>query len=587
MDSLFKKMTDGIVNRSMSVEGETLRSKWQNTGLLEGLKTKHDTDSMVRMLENQAKELLRESTTMAAGDVEGFAAVAFPLVRRTFGQLLADKVVSVQPMSLPSQLIFFLDFKFNHAKTHAGAVVGESLYGGGKLGKGITEGVSLSGDNAEKSFYAMNQGYSSPSASISLTGHSTIGEGYICSSSWPDAGDVGQLGDEISGSQDQRAVSFDPDVLSDGTYYYKRFLIQLSAAQWNTVNLDNVIAMDLATTNMSGSTVVRRLTRINSRTSYQFAMVLRDVNNVWPNLGAAPTITFQYSHKDQFTAADALGAVKGSHQWYLEALSGTDQDFPEINLHVDSVDIRAVTKKLKVEWTPEVGQDLDAYHNLDAEVELTGILSEQIALEIDREILKDLLVGATAGTYYWSRQPGKFVEKLTGRPIDRSPTSMSTYPDFTGTVNAWYETLLETVNDVSAQIHRKTLRGGANFLICGPEVANVLEFTSGFRANVTHDVDKGSAGVLNIGSVSKKWEIYVDPYFPRAVILVGRKGAGFLESGYVYAPYVPLQVTPTIFDPDTFTPRKGVLTRYGKRMVRPDMYGIVVVEDLLGGMSYA
>jgi len=158
----------------------------------------------------------------------------------------------------------------------------------------------------------------------------------------------------------------------------------------------------------------------------------------------------------------------------------------------------------------------------------------------------------------------------------------SAAPDFTGTVSEWYETLIETINDVSAQIHRKTLRGGANFVVCSPEVANILEFTSGFRASVTADQDKGTIGAVKSGSLSKKFDVFVDPYFPRNVILVGRKGGSFLESGYVYAPYVPLQVTPTIFGTEDFVPRKGVMTRYAKKMVRPDMYGLVVVRGLLG-----
>ena len=215
---------------------------------------------------------------------------------------------------------------------------------------------------------------------------------------------------------------------------------------------------------------------------------------------------------------------------------------------------------------------------MDAEVELTSILSEQIALEIDREIVNDLIQGATAGTYYWSRSPGLFLDRVSGLEIGATSAS----PDFTGTVSAWYETLIETMNDVSAQIHRKTLRGGANFVVTSPEVANILEFTAGFRANVTHEDDKGTIGAVNVGSMSKKWDIYVDPYFPRNLILIGRKGGSFLESGYVYAPYVPLHVTPTIFGTEDFVPRKGVMTRYAKKMVRPDMYGLVVVRGLLG-----
>ena len=240
----------------------------------------------------------------------------------------------------------------------------------------------------------------------------------------------------------------------------------------------------------------------------------------------------------------------------------------------------AVTKKLKAKWSPELAQDLNAYHNLDAEVELTSVLSEQIALEIDQEILSDLVNGATGGTLYWSRLPGKFVNREDG-----SILGSSLFPDFTGTVSEWYETLLETVNEVSARIHRKTLRGGANFLVTSPELANILEFTAGFRAAATVDEDGGSWGVKQVGSISRKMDIYVDPYFLRNVILVGRKGNSFLESGFVYAPYVPLQVTPTIFGTEDFVPRKGVMTRYAKKMVRPDLYGLVVCVDLVNSQT--
>ena len=284
---------------------------------------------------------------------------------------------------------------------------------------------------------------------------------------------------------------------------------------------------------------------------------------------------FGFGIDDNFTAGGAVGSVVGATAWELE----NNGNIPEIDIKVDSVAVTAMTKKLKAKWTPELGQDLNAYHNLDAEVELTSILSEQVALEIDQEILTDLIKGAQAGTYYWSRSPGLFVRKDTGREIGAA----SAAPDFTGTVSEWYETLLETVNDISAQIHRKTLRGGANFLVTSPEVANILEFTAGFRATVTADDTKGQAGAVKVGTLNNKWDIHVDPYFPRNVVLVGRRGSGFLESGYVYAPYVPLQVTPTIFGTEDFVPRKGVMTRYAKKMVRPDMYGLVIVRDLLGG----
>ena len=281
----------------------------------------------------------------------------------------------------------------------------------------------------------------------------------------------------------------------------------------------------------------------------------------------------QYPAKD--TATDAAGT--GVIDTFSMLLENTGE-IPEIDIKVDSTAITAQTKKLKAKWTPELGQDLNAYHNLDAEVELTSILSEQIALEIDREIIADLVNGATAATYYWSRSPGLFVNRETGAELGAA----SAAPDFTGTVSEWYETLIETINDVSAQIHRKTLRGGANYVVVSPEVANVLEFTAGFRANVTADADKGEIGAVKVGSLSRKFDVIVDPYFPRNIVLVGRRGSSFLESGYVYAPYVPLQVTPTIFGVEDFVPRKGVMTRYAKKMVRPDMYGLVIVRGLLG-----
>ena len=340
------------------------------------------------------------------------------------------------------------------------------------------------------------------------------------------------------------------------------------------VNMDNLIAVT-PTTAITSGTIQRRLTRINPDEQTKVIVVAaaasgQDLDLLVASLTAVNN--WDAPINDAFTAGGATGAVVGESPWALENSAA----IPEIDIKVNSVSVEAKTKKLKAKWSPELGQDLNAYHNMDAEVELTGILSEQIALEIDQEILNDLIQGAKGNVRYWSRSAGKFVNRTTGLEVGASGT-----PDFTGTVSEWYETLIETVNDVSAQIHRTTVRGGANFLVCGPEVANVLEFTAGFRANVTADSNKGTAGAMNVGSISKKFDIWVDPYFPRNVVLVGRKGNSFLESGYVYAPYVPLQVTPTIFGVEDFVPRKGVMTRYGKKMVRPDMYGLVIVQDLV------
>jgi len=561
--SVLEKLTEGIVDRDLSKDGAAILNKWEQTGLLEGLTTDQEKNHMSRLLENQAKELLREASSMAGGDVEGFAAVAFPIVRRVFGGLIANELVSVQPMSLPSGLIFFLDFTTNNSGRAGADSAPQSVYGGGVTGKDIATGVT----DLEESgggMYNLNSGYSSPTGSSGPT----LGATSLTASL------VSDLSEEH-----KKAIRYDADILADGDAQIIQLTAALGLAVTQYMNLEDLIAVTC--TDLAGDDkLVRRLTTRDGGT-LTLTFVAPDGALT---VAAGQTKTLVYPVKDQFTTSGlALGAVAGADPWGLEG-AGTGDDFdglardviPEIDIKVDSIAVTAVTKKLKAKWSPELGQDLNAYHNLDAEVELTSILSEQIALEIDQEILNDLVKGATAGTYYWSRRPGKFVDRVNGTTLS-DPAA-----DFTGTVSEWYETLLETINDVSAQIHRKVLRGGATFVVCSPEVANILEFTAGFRAKVTHDDDKGTAGAVNVGTLSGKWDILVDPYFPRNVILVGRKGSNFLESGFVYAPYVPLQVTPTIFGPEDFTPRKGVMTRYAKKMVRPDMYGLVICQDLLG-----
>jgi len=601
--SVLEKLTEGIVRRDVSKEGQALLAKWEKTGLLEGITNESQKNGMAVLLENQAKELLREASSMAAGDVEGFASVAFPIVRRVFGGLIANDLVSVQPMSLPSGLIFFLDFV--HSADRHDVLQDESIYGGNVVASELTGGVDLVGLGANSNhgaltggqpgaggFYDFGNAVASPSGSLPNGSHTCV------------------VGSNILGTQvaisaltdaQKRALNYDPDVLGGtSTDLICTIQVTISAADMLKINFDQLHAVGLQHTTAlldANTRIIRRLTMRGTlpATGDRTAATLKETTLTLffhgdSAMTAANVATdaekarLSYPAADSILASDALGSVKASELLLEGAGNGnsatsltTNDVIPEIDIKVDSIAVTAVTKKLKAKWTPELGQDLNAYHNLDAEVELTGILSEQIALEIDREILGDLVKGATAGTRYWSRAPGLFVDS---KGAELGATSAS--PDFTGTVSEWYETLIETINDVSAQIHRKTLRGGANFVVCSPEVANILEFTSGFRASVTADADRGDIGAVKTGSLSKKFDVMVDPYFPRNVLLVGRRGNSFLESGYVYAPYVPLQVTPTIFGQEDFVPRKGVMTRYAKKMVRPDMYGIVIVRGLLG-----
>ena len=585
--SVLERLTEGIINRDLSKEGAALYSKWEKTGLLEGIGDDRNRQTMAVLLENQAKELLREASSMSAGDVEGFASVAFPIVRRVFGGLIANDLVSVQPMSLPSGLIFFLDFT-RPGRTIDGRTGGvlnpneQSVYGGGKIASQITGGVDLTGNNGETGFYNLVNGYSSPH-SASVVGN--IGSlGFVASGSVSNSGVITH---GVSGPASytdaviEQILRYDVDLL--GTDFA---VMTGSIAELGQLNREDLVTIKLCANEDVVATQARRLTQLDPVTAGNLVFVTTAASSS-AMTGAATafsTVTaLTWSIDDNFTNGGALGSVLGLPDWGLEGAGsgdtavGSADAIAEIDIKVDSIPVTAMTKKLKAKWTPELAQDLNAYHNMDAEVELTSVLSEHIALELDQEILEDLVVGATAGKLYWSRRPGDFIDRTTGGAL--VGTNLG---DFTGNVSEWYETLAETINDVSAQIHRKTLRGGANFVVCSPEVANLLEFTAGFRGSVTHDDDRGTIGAMKVGSLSKKFDVYVDAYFPRNVVLVGRKGSSFLESGYVYAPYVPLQMTPTIFGTEDFVPRKGVMTRYAKKMVRPDMYGLVIVENLHG-----
>ena len=597
--SIIETLTEGIVNRNLQQEGAALLNKWAQTGLLEGLDAAQQ-QNMAVLLENQAKSLLKESNTMSGGNIEGFAAVAFPIVRRVFAGLIANDLVSVQPMSLPSGLIFFLDFTFGTntgdgetAAARMGNTPRESIYGTGKVASQITGGVNLVGGTYKQGFSGPGRDGQVGYAYASPTGSN--------SADIPAAATVKARVFKLNGNvseDDAKKIKYDADLLAVTDSTVGITVVDVTKTLFDSnagaPDFDNLSAFLLnitaaaQVTGLSGVTGFGQVRRLTSKVAASDAMTSGEaIRFVFSGLGSQATDTaaanlaaiipaadVTYPVADELTStADKLGAIDG----YNFALEGESR-IPEIDIKVDSIAITAQTKKLKAKWTPELGQDLNAYHNIDAEVELTSILSEQIALEIDREILADLVNGATAATYYWSRSPGLFVNKVTGEELGATAAA----PDFTGTVSEWYETLIETINDVSAQIHRKTLRGGATHIVCSPEVANILEFTAGFRANVTADADKGDIGAVKVGSLNRKFDVIVDPYFPRNVVLVARIGSSFLESGYVYAPYVPLQTTPTIFGPEDFVPRKGVMTRYAKKMVRPDMYGLVICRGLLG-----
>jgi hypothetical protein len=266
---------------------------------------------------------------------------------------------------------------------------------------------------------------------------------------------------------------------------------------------------------------------------------------------------------------DASGAGYANAQ----STAGDQLAIPQIDIKMKSEAIVAKTRKLKAQWTPEFAQDLNAYQALDAEAELTSIMSEYISLEIDLEVLDMLIQDASAADEYWSA--------INNTSLNAAKTGYDNL-GFYNTQGQWFQTLGTKMQKVSNKIHQKTLRGGANFLVCSPSVGTILESIPGFAASSDGDVTKASYafGIQKAGQMNSRYTVYKNPYMTENVILMGYRGSQFLETGAVFAPYIPLIMTPLVYDPETFTPRKGLLTRYAKKMIRPEFYGRIFVSDL-------
>ena len=282
------------------------------------------------------------------------------------------------------------------------------------------------------------------------------------------------------------------------------------------------------------------------------------------------TLEIKYHRQPTDTSRGDFEAAAGA------AVPEADVGIPEIDIQMVSVPIVAKTRKLKAVWTPELAQDLNAYHSVDAEAELTSMLSEYISMEIDLEILDMLMANADAKVERWSARPAYEYDASTGL-FAESSANASAY-----TKGTWFQTLGNKLQSVSNTIHQKTLRGGANFMVVSPETATIIESIPGYASTATGDASnqQWAMGVQKVGLLNNRFTVYKNPYMHENVILMGFRGSNFLETGAVYAPYVPLIMTPLVYDPTNFTPRKGVMTRYAKKIVRPEFYGKVIVADV-------
>ena len=532
--------------QSVQKDAARLAGKWAKSGLLEGINGDVEKGNMSILLENQAKQLVVEASSTGTGanftpgTGEQYAAVALPLVRKVFGQIAAKEFVSVQPMTLPAGLVFFLDFQYGDTKIPFTA--NDSMYGDASENFGNTNTGGLYGPG--RFGYSINDF----SASVADANHT------IDSASFAD-------------------VNFDAD-LSASVAAGDIAKITVKTGSLSGVDVDGIRGFYLEGANgalppITAADNFPALAKLDATENGSIDFFVSASGGVESD----EDITVHYNKQTDF---NARGDFEDGAAYSDQAGSGRAIDIPEINVQMKSETIAAKTRKLKAQWTPEFSQDLNAFHSLDAEAELTSILSEYISLEIDLEILGMLIENVpSSNTAVWSAKVGNELNTAGDAIVEN--TSGVYY-----TQMSWFQTLGIKLQKVSNLIHQKTLRGGANFMVVSPTVATVLESIPGFAADSDGDAAKMqyAFGVQKVGALNSRYKVYKNPYMKENFILLGFKGNQFLEAGAVYAPYIPLIMTPLVYDPNTFTPRKGIMTRYAKKMVRPEFYGGVKVADL-------
>ena len=450
-------------------EARELESRWAQTGLLENISDKYTRSCTAVLLENQ--RLINESST-DSGDVAQFKRISIPLVRRIYPQLIANKVVSVQPLLGPTGLVYYLRFRYGSNKG--------SVRGAVKSGFPTDDVNSLqqraSGD-ANLSVYYSHQFVENEASPTDAGGTSTSHT----------LEHTPVLAGTVTGT------------VYDGTVAVQTFVVSESGS---------------FTFNDIGTPAAKVTSATLNLTTGEMALT--------------------------WNSDPGANHVVVSYEYNMEC----NQDLPEINLVVESEEIAAKTRKLKAVWSYEAQQDLRSQHNLDAEAELTAVLAQEINLEIDREVLSDLRNNAgTVASWDFNTALGD-------------------------TIKEKYESLYVKVVEVSNVVHRKTLRGGCNWLVTSPEVASIFETATAGFAPAPSEGFTSSLGIQYVGTVNNRWRLYKDPLFPTGQILMGYKGDSYMDSGYFYCPYVPLTQTPVVLDPESFCPRKGILTRYGKKLLR-------------------
>ncbi|GIV43999.1 MAG: hypothetical protein KatS3mg035_1122 [Bacteroidia bacterium] len=540
------------VFRNLAEQRQAIVRNWEDSGLLEGLKGMKKANT-AQLLENQAQAMLNEVTLDSSAG--RFDTVAFPIVRRVFSRLLANEIVSVQPLALPSGLLFYMDARvsFNGSDTTFNNPVYPNYPSAWNPNPGAPEynkvapantangqpGPNFADTSAYERFYN-NRGFDL-----------SFGTGYTV---------VGTTATNISGSS-----------FTNGILAYTFTL----GPDWNISTSQSSATLRFSAGTAiyySGANGNTLLVPAGGRIPF-YSQVQTWANDLYANQQAKVVLDLRpagvygsdfdanmLNDGTNFGSAFQI-SITPAYEIFnnLEAKS----EMGEITIRFSSVTVNTETRKLRAHWTPELAQDLEAYHSIDAEAELTALLSEHIAAEIDREIIIDLINEAP----FRARWDYK---------------GLSNNANFFGTQKDWNQTLITRINELSAQIHKSTLRGGANWIVCSAEAGAIFDDLEYFHVDgsAQPESEKYNLGVEKIGNLGSRYVVYKDPYLPAPLVLLGHKGNTFLEAGYIYAPYIPLQLTQTIYDPNDFTPRKGIMTRYAKKMVNNRFYGVIYIDNI-------
>jgi len=584
--------------KHLKVIKEDTINKWNKLGFLEGL-SGHLKENMAQLYENQASFLINESTTTA--DSGSFETVVFPIIRRVFSKLLANDIVSVQAMNLPIGKLFYFVPKIQgytggtgyyatdtKSGEHYAPVGSPGNYPGSQTAgytganaytknlydlfyEGTEPGLDPAGlfDYSKGPWVVVSAGtrtYSYNSAGaltvsayandvntkkviIGMSGFSSVGAGKLI-------GPDGQEMDTESFLSDLRIIG----VVSNTT----------TSANTQTPYLFRVVTQQYGKGIVNyGSNTTTTWSATGDGNGGTFFNICSPTGIIYLEVDLTTPSNFSSNSLDGYSGTTFSSDTSNNSAFAALYRRYQELEFEdkigEVSFDLESVTVSVTERKLRAQWSPELAQDVAAFHNIDAEAELTALLSEQVAAEIDREILRDLRKGA-AWNLRWDYNGWKRI----------SSTSFAPY-----TQKDWNQTLITAINQISAQIHKSTLRGGANWIVVSSEVSAIFDDLEYFHvSNAAPEQDQYNMGIERVGTLAGRYQVYRDPYFPANQVLLGHKGTSLLDTGYVYAPYVPLQLTPTMYNPFNFTPIKGIMTRYAKKMVNNRFYGRITVDGV-------